>query len=82
MGYVHGVAKSRTGLEVALVIKNLLANAGDIKRCGFHSWVRKIPWRRVWQPTSVILPGEILEQRSLAGYSPQGHTQSDRTKVT
>ena len=21
-------------------------------------WVRKIPWRREWQPTSVVLPGE------------------------
>ena len=28
------------------------------KRCGFNPWVRKIPWRRVWQPTPVFLPGE------------------------
>ena len=28
------------------------------RRCGFHSWVRKIPWRRKWQPTSVFLPGK------------------------
>ena len=28
------------------------------KRCGFHPWVRKIPWRRKWQPTPVFLPGE------------------------
>ena len=21
-------------------------------------WVRKIPWRREWQPTPVFLPGE------------------------
>ena len=27
-------------------------------RRGFHSWVGKIPWRRKWQPTPVILPGE------------------------
>ena len=27
-------------------------------------------WRRKWQPTPVILPGEFHEQRSLAGYSP------------
>ena len=32
--------------------------------------VRKIPWRRAWQPTPVFLPGESLGQRSLAGYSP------------
>ena len=25
---------------------------------GFNPWVRKIPWRRAWQSTSVFLPGE------------------------
>ena len=27
-------------------------------------WVRKIPWKREWQPTAVFLPGEFQEQRS------------------
>ena len=27
-------------------------------RPGFNPWVRKIPWRRAWQPTPVFLPGE------------------------
>ena len=40
------------------------------KRWGFDPWVRKIPWRRTWQPTPVSLPGESHEQRSMAGYSP------------
>ena len=40
------------------------------KRCRFDPWVRKIPWRRKWQPTPVFLPGESHGQRSLAGYSP------------
>ena len=40
------------------------------KRCGFDPWVRKIPWRRAWQPTPVFLPGEFHGQRSPAGYSP------------
>ena len=44
-----------------------------LKRHGFTSWVRKISWRRTWQPTLVFLPGESYGQRSLAGYSPQGH---------
>ena len=34
--------------QVVLEVKNPPANAGDI---GFNSWVRKIPWRRAWQPT-------------------------------
>ena len=40
---------------------------------GSNPWVRKIPWRRAWQPTLVSLTGEFHRQRSLAGYSPQGH---------
>ena len=35
-------------------------------------WIRKSLWRRKWQPTPVILPGEFHGQRSLAGYSPWG----------
>ena len=48
-------------------------------RCGFDLWVGKIPWRRKWQSTPVFLPGEFHGQRSLAGYSPWGHTESDMT---
>ena len=33
-----------------------------------------------WQPTPVFLPGEFHGQRSLAGYSPWGHKESDRTE--
>ena len=35
----------------------------------FNPWVRKIPWKRKWQPTPVFLPGQFHGQRSLAGYS-------------
>jgi len=52
------------------LVKNLLASAEDIKRCGFNSWLRKIPWRRAWQPTPVFLPRESHGQRNLAGYNP------------
>ena len=37
-------------------------------RCKFDPWVRKIPWRRKWQPTPVFLLGKSHGQRSLAGY--------------
>ena len=43
--------------------------------------VRKIPWRRAWQPTTVFLSGESHGQRSLAGYSPWGQKESDTTEV-
>ncbi|XP_043775896.1 acyl-coenzyme A thioesterase 2, mitochondrial-like isoform X3 [Cervus elaphus] len=37
-------------------------------------------WRRKWQPTPVFLPGTFEGQRSLAGYSPWGHKESDTTE--
>ena len=52
------------------------------KRCGFHPWVRKIPWRRAWQRTPVFLPGVSHGQKSLAGYHPWDRTESDTTEAT
>ena len=52
------------------------------KRCRFHPWAGKIPWRRTWQPSLAFLPGESHGQRSLVGYSPWGHKESDRTEMT
>ena len=40
------------------------------KRRGFSPWVRKIPWRKAWQPTPVFLPGQSHGQGSLEGSSP------------
>ena len=60
--------------------KNPSANACRHKRCEFDLWVRKIPWRRKWQPTPVFLLGESHGQRSLAGYSPRGRKESDMTE--
>ena len=36
---------------------------------GVDPWVRKMPWRRKWQPTPVFLPGTFYEQRRVAGYT-------------
>ena len=54
-------------------------SACQYRRCGSDPWVRKIPWRRRWQPTPVFLPGESHGQRSLVDYSPWGHRESDMT---
>ena len=61
--------------------KNPPASAGDIRDVDLIPKVRKILWRRAWQPTAVSLPGESHGQRSLAGYRPWGHKESDRTEV-
>ena len=50
------------------------------RRPVFDSWVGKIPWRRKWQPTSVFFPGESHGCRSLVGYSPWAHKESDTTE--
>ena len=43
--------------------------------------VRKVPWRREWQPTSVFLPGKFHGQRSLEGYSPWDRKELDTTEL-
>ena len=62
--------------------KQSTCQCSRLNRHRFNPWVRKIPCRRKWQPTPVFLPGECYGQRSLAGYSPSGHTESDTIKVT
>ena len=69
MGFLGGSA----------VVKNLPANAKRQKKHEFDPWVRKIPWRREWQPTPAFSPGESHGQRSLAGYSSCGHKELDMT---
>ena len=49
------------------------------RRCRFHPWVGKIPWKRKWQPTSVFLPGESQGHRNLVGYSPWTAKRWDTT---
>ena len=49
-------------------------SAGD----SFNPWVGKTLQSREWQPPPVFLPGESHGQKSLVGYSPQGHRELDR----
>lgn len=46
---------------MALVVKNPPACAGYLRH-GYDHWIRKIPWRRAWQPSSGFLPGEFHGQ--------------------
>ena len=62
--------------------KYLPANAGDARDAGSIPWVGKIPWNRKWQPTPVFLPEKSHGQRSLVGYGPCGHKESDTTEMT
>ena len=68
------------GFPSASVERIHLQRRGYRKR-EFDPWVGKILWRRAWQPTPVFLPGESRGQRSLVGYSPWGHKESNMTEA-
>ena len=68
---IHG-----TSLVVQMV-KNMPAMQETL----FDPWIEKISWRREGQPTPVFLAGKSHGQRSLGGYSLQGHRESDMTEV-
>ena len=57
-------------------VKNLPANAGDV---GSIPGLGRSPGGGNGNPTPVFLPGESHGQRSLVGYSPWGHKESDET---
>ena len=65
--------------QVVLAVKNPPANA---KRWELDSWAGRISWSRKWQPASVFLPGKFQGQRSLVGYGPWGHKESDMIEHT
>ena len=80
---VRGVSQNRTQLNnfhfhwdsLVQIVKSLQCG-----RPGFNPWVGKIPWRRNWQPTPVLLPRKFQGWRSLVGYSPWGHKELDTTE--
>ena len=52
------------------------------KRLQFNPWVRKILWRRRWQPIPIFLPGKSHEQRILVGYSSLGCKELENDLAT
>ena len=74
--------RQRLGFPGGVSGKKSTCQCRGLKRCGFDPWVRKIPWRRKWQPTPVILPGKFQGQRSPVGYSDWDGKESDTTEHT
>ena len=66
--------------QVALVVKNPPANAGDLRDAGL------IPGQEDPLEEGMANPlqysGESHGQRSLVGYNPWGHKESDMTEAT
>ena len=57
------------------------ASACNAKDLGLIPGLGRFPWRRKWQFTPVLLPRKFHGQRSLVGYSPWGHKESDTTEL-
>ena len=55
-------------------------SASQCRKLGFDPWVRKIPWRREWQPTPVFLPWKPHRWRSLVCCSPWGGKEMGMTE--
>ena len=73
------IRQAQRASQIALVVKKQ-TNKQTCKRPGFHPWVMRIPWRRKWLPTPILLPGEFHGQRNPSGYSPQG--QKSQTQLS
>ena len=71
----HSFSLSLTVFWASLVAQMLICV--QCGRPGLDPWVGNIPWRRKWQPASVLLPGEIHGCRSPVGYSLRGHKELD-----
>ena len=57
------------------------SDSKECRRPGFDPWVRKIPWRRAWQPTPIFLPGESHDKGAWWA-TVHGVTESDTTEAT
>ena len=87
VGRILNLASLETFFPLTVLVTGLPGGASGkesrrCKRCRFDPWVRKIPWRKEWQPTPVFLPGKSHGQTSLLGDSPLGHKELDVTEVT
>ena len=70
-----GISWWSTAYDSALSRASLVAQMVNRLPAMPETWVGKIPWRRKWQPTPVLLPGKLHGLRRLVGYSPWGRKE-------
>ena len=68
--------------QVVLVVKNPPANAEDVRDAGSIPGSGRSPGGRHGSPLQYSCLENPHGQRSLEGYSPWGHKESDMTDVT
>ena len=79
---VSTVNRVNTVIQLPWWLLQFKESVCQCRRLGFHPWVRKILWRRKWQPTPEFLPGKSHGQRNLLGYSPWGYKRVQHNLVT
>ena len=67
-----GTISQSTWLPRWLISKESICQCRRCRWPRFSPWVRKVPWRRKWQPTPVSLPEKSHGQRSLPGLQKVG----------
>ena len=69
-------------LLINVALKKVLGFPGSLqcKRSEFNPWIRKMPWRRKWQPTSSILAWRIPWTEEPGGLQFMGSQESDMTE--
>ena len=72
----------RRGFPSGSSIKKSACNAGAAGEAGLISGLGRSPGRGHGNPLQYILAWRIHGQRTLVGYSPQGHKESDMTEET
>ena len=68
--------------QVAPVVKNLYADAGNLRNKVSIPGSGRPLCRRAWQPTPLFLPGRISQVEEPRGATVHGVTESDVTEVT
>ena len=70
------------GCRAGLTDGNPIVATSQCWRPRFDLWVGKIPWRRKWQPTPVLMTGKSHGPTSLVGSSPRGRKESGQDRAT
>ena len=82
--FIYKVPGERETGKVPCTFHSLVAQTVKNLPAVQEMWVQSLgwedPWRRAWLSTPAFLPREFYGQRSLEGYSPWGHKQSDMTE--
>ena len=88
-GFEHLYRKRWNDVDKSFQLIQILEHiTSELQGCLGQDWVTSLSlftfmnWRRQWQPTPVILPGECKGRGSLVGCCLWGHTESDTTEAT